>query len=74
VIKDNLMLKGFDVTLCENGADGYQAFHDKPFDLCILDVMMPIKDGITLAKPIAMKDVKADPAVLEFYKLLGLDH
>lgn len=31
-------------------------------------------DGITLTKPIAMKDVKADPAVLEFYKLLGLDH
>lgn len=31
-------------------------------------------DGITLAKPIAMKDVKADPAVLEFYKHLGLDH
>jgi ATP-dependent DNA helicase PIF1 len=31
-------------------------------------------EGITLAKPIAMKDVKADPAVLEFYKHLGLDH
>ena len=31
-------------------------------------------DGITLAKPIAMKGVKADPVVLEFYKQLGLDH
>lgn len=31
-------------------------------------------DGITLAKPIAMKDVKADPAVLEFYRLMGIDH
>jgi len=29
-------------------------------------------DGITLAKPIAMKDVKADPAVLEFYRLMGI--
>jgi len=31
-------------------------------------------EGITLAKPIAMKDVKADPAVLEFYRLMGIDH
>lgn len=30
-------------------------------------------EGITLVKPIAMKDVKADPAVLEFYRLMGLD-
>ena len=29
-------------------------------------------EGITLAKPIAMKDVKADPAVLEFYRLMGI--
>lgn len=29
-------------------------------------------DGITLVKPIAMKDVKADPAVLEFYRLMGI--
>ena len=31
-------------------------------------------DGIGLAMPIDMKDVKADPVVLEFYKQLGLDH
>ena len=29
-------------------------------------------DGITLSKPIAMRDVKADPAVLAFYKLMGV--
>lgn len=31
-------------------------------------------DGITLAKPIAMKDVKVDPAILEFYRQIGIDH
>ncbi len=31
-------------------------------------------DGITLAKPIAMKDVKVDPTSLEFYRQMGIDH
>jgi DNA-binding response OmpR family regulator len=56
VIKDNLTLKGYDVMLCENGADGYKAFQDKPFDLCILDVMMPKQDGFSLAKSIREKN------------------
>ena len=56
VIKDNLTLKGFHVTLCENGIDGYQMFQQKPFDLCILDVMMPKQDGFSLAKSIREKN------------------
>jgi DNA-binding response OmpR family regulator len=56
VIKDNLALKGFDVTLCENGADGYKTFQQKPFDLCVLDVMMPKQDGFSLAKSIREKN------------------
>jgi DNA-binding response OmpR family regulator len=56
VIKDNLILKGFEVTLCDNGAAGYQSFQDKPFDLCILDVMMPRQDGFSLAKLIREKN------------------
>ena len=58
VIKDNLMLKGYDVTLCENGADGYQTFLNKPFDLCVLDVMMPKQDGFSLAKSIREKNTQ----------------
>jgi DNA-binding response OmpR family regulator len=58
VIKDNLLMKGFDVTLCENGVDGYQAFQAKPFDLCILDVMMPKQDGFSLAKSIREKNTQ----------------
>lgn len=56
VIKDNLTLKGFDVTLCENGAEGFQTFQNKSFDLCILDVMMPKQDGFSLAKSIREKN------------------
>jgi len=56
VIKDNLILKGFDVTLCENGADGFEVFLQNQFDLCILDVMMPRQDGFSLAKSIREKN------------------
>ena len=41
VVKDNLLVKGYDVTLCKDGAEGEQEFSKKPFDLCVLDVMLP---------------------------------
>ena len=56
VIKDNLTMKGYEVTLCADGDDGQKAFHHQPFDLCIFDVMMPKKDGFTLAKNIREKN------------------
>lgn len=56
VIKDNLTIKGFDVTLCKDGEEGENTFHTKPFDICILDVMLPKKDGFTVAKSIRSKD------------------
>lgn len=53
VIQDNLLLKGYDVTLCTDGESGEKKFHgDSAFDLCILDVMLPKKDGFALAKSI----------------------
>ena len=52
VIKDNLEQKGYSVTLCNNGEDGFNQFNQSHYDLCILDVMMPKKDGFTLAKEI----------------------
>ena len=56
VIKDNLMIKGYDVTLCVDGDDGLKAFQSQWFDLCIFDVMMPKKDGFTLTKNIREKN------------------
>ncbi|MEJ0029790.1 MAG: response regulator transcription factor [Bacteroidota bacterium] len=56
VIKDNLEMKGYNVTLCNDGESGENTFHQDAFDLCILDVMMPRKDGFTVARNIRKKD------------------
>jgi DNA-binding response OmpR family regulator len=56
VIKDNLIYKGYAVTLCKNGEEGEQVFNQQPFDLCIFDVMMPKKDGFSLAQTIREKN------------------
>ena len=53
LLQDYLQLKGkFDVVLCTDGEEGLRAFNKQNFDLCILDVMMPKKDGFTLGKDI----------------------
>lgn len=56
VIKDNLGLKGYEVTLCKDGMEGEDAFHQQQFHLCILDVMLPKKDGFAVAKGIRSKN------------------
>jgi len=56
VIKDNLIVKGYAVTLCKDGEEGQLAFEKNHFDVCILDVMMPKMDGFSLAKSIRGKD------------------
>lgn len=50
LLEDYLSSEGFEVSLCNNGEQALQAFGTKQFDLCLLDVMMPIMDGFTLAK------------------------
>jgi two-component system, OmpR family, response regulator len=56
VLKDYLKMNNFDVELCENGELALQSFKTTKFDLCILDVMMPKKDGFTLASEIRAMD------------------
>lgn len=58
VIKDGLVHKGYDVTLCKDGEQGQTFFQQQLFDLCIFDVMMPKKDGFTLAKEIRDKNTQ----------------
>lgn len=58
VLKDYLMLNDFEVTLAKNGMEGFEKFKKDTFDLCILDVMMPYKDGYTLAKEIREKNTE----------------
>jgi DNA-binding response OmpR family regulator len=56
VLKDYLEMNNYDVTLAKNGMEGIEKFKRGNFDMCILDVMMPYKDGFTLAKEIKERD------------------
>lgn len=56
VVQDNLSLKGYHVVRCVDGEEGLQTYQQGKFDLCILDVMLPRKDGFTLAKEIRSTD------------------
>ncbi len=51
-----LTAKGFETTLAVDGEKGLKEFKRKSFDFLILDVMMPIKDGFTLAKDVRQID------------------
>ena len=52
VTKDNLELKGYDITFCKDGKEALKTFNKNNFDLCILDVMLPKMDGFSLAREI----------------------
>lgn len=52
VVSDQLKSQGYDVTLCSDGLEGFQRFNEDSFHMCILDVMMPKKDGFALAEDI----------------------
>ena len=52
ILKEYLSLNDYNITLAKNGIEGFEKFRKEEFDLCILDVMMPYKDGFTLAKEI----------------------
>ncbi|MCD6012277.1 MAG: rprY [Flavipsychrobacter sp.] len=52
LLKENLNNKGFDITWCRDGAEGASMFAKQNFDLCILDVMLPVKDGFSLSREI----------------------
>jgi DNA-binding response OmpR family regulator len=58
VLKDYLAMNDYNVTHAKNGMDGFEKFKKDDFDLCILDVMMPYKDGFTLAKEIREKNAE----------------
>ncbi len=52
VLKDYLALNDYNVTHAKDGIDGLIMFKNSDYDLCILDVMMPRKDGFSLAEDI----------------------
>jgi DNA-binding response OmpR family regulator len=52
VIQDTLKMEGFRVHLCKDGKEGLLQFNKEKYDLCLLDIMMPKKDGFSLAEDI----------------------
>lgn len=58
VVQDGLTRHGYDVHLFRDGKEGLLHFNDNRYDLCLLDVMLPQKDGISLAQDIRITDSK----------------
>ena len=52
IIKESLETRDFEVTWCKNGEEAYRAYLESKPQLLVLDVMMPLKDGFSLAKQI----------------------
>ena len=56
VVQDQLKAEGYNVFFASDGVEGLKKFNEEKIHMCIFDVMMPKKDGFTLAKEIRMED------------------
>jgi DNA-binding response OmpR family regulator len=72
IVKEHLMLNGFDVTLCANGAEGIAAMGRNRFDLALVDIMMPKMDGFTFARTVRATDA-ATPIIFLTAKAMKED-
>ena len=57
LLREYLQAKNYETTLCPDGEAGYKEFTKNKFDIAVLDVMMPKKDGFALAKEIRQSNV-----------------
>src|SRR5574344_1753032 len=62
LLREYLQAKGYETELYADGDAGYKAFVKAKYDICVLDVMMPKKDGFTLAKEI--KEANAEMPIV----------
>jgi len=62
ITQEGLELHGFSVTRARDGEEGLQLFLQGPFDLCLFDIMMPQKDGFTLA--VECRQIRADIPII----------
>lgn len=56
LLKENMDNKGFDTVWCKDGEEGLAQFKKGEYSICILDVMLPVKDGFQLSKQIKLID------------------
>ena len=52
LLREYLQAKGYSTVLCPDGELGFKEFTKNKYDIAVLDVMMPKKDGFTLAQEI----------------------
>lgn len=62
ILQEYLIMKGYESTLCRDGEEGWAKFKKDKYDMAILDIMMPKKDGFTLGKEI--KKVQEDLPII----------
>jgi DNA-binding response OmpR family regulator len=62
LLREYLQAKGYATDLAPDGEAGYKAFTKEKYDICVLDVMMPKKDGIELAKDI--RNLQSDVPII----------
>lgn len=77
-LKDNLEYEGYQVTLADNGIKGLSLILQQPFDLILMDVMMPGMSGLDVCKQARDKGIEAPIVLLtakgeEMDKVLGLE-
>lgn len=58
IVKESLVKNGFEVDLCVNGEETLKSYHKASPDILVLDVMMPLKDGFSVAQEIRALDKK----------------
>jgi two-component system, OmpR family, response regulator len=58
LLREYLQAKGYEALLCPDGEAGYREFQKTKFDICVLDVMMPKKDGFSLAQDIRQQNAE----------------
>lgn len=58
ILRTYLEAKGFLPKLCINGQEAIDTFNKESFDFCVLDVMMPLKDGFAVAAEIRKLDTQ----------------
>jgi two-component system, OmpR family, response regulator TrcR len=56
IVKETLDARGFELTIASNGVEGWSLFNTNKPDVCVIDVMMPRKDGFSLVEDIRKVD------------------
>ena len=75
LLREYLQAKGYNAELCPDGDAGYKAFIKNKYDICVFDVMMPKKDGFTLAKEV--RAINSEPALdvwIDLLQFLNREH